>query len=489
MNVKDSMQAVYRPNRIRTVLVANRGEIAVRVIRAAQELGMRAVVVVSDADRDSLAARMADEVVHIGSSHAVKSYLNQEVILAAAQQCGADAIHPGYGFLSENARFAALVEAAGLIFVGPASQVIATMGDKACAREAARRAGVPTVPGSDGIVNSLDEAREIAARIGYPIMIKAAAGGGGRGIRIAYDATQLETVLPLAQREAQAAFCDGGVYLERFVQYARHIEVQVLGDGNDVIHLFERECSLQRLRQKILEEAPSPSLTPKLRAELCDSAVRFAKQVGYRSAGTLEYLFDEVRGEFYFIEMNTRIQVEHPVTEMVTGIDLVRETLRIADGEPLRFTQSDIVLRGAALECRINAEDPMLDFRPSPGKIDELIWPTGPGVRIDSLLYPGYIVPPFYDSLLAKLIVHDESRPAAIARLARALRELHIDGLKTTVSLHRALLADDDVRIGRYHTNFLETWMNAWRTRCEIERAQSADEEVAAGLLSAREVT
>jgi acetyl-CoA carboxylase biotin carboxylase subunit len=463
--------AFYQPQRIRTVLVANRGEIAVRVIRAAHELGMRAVAAVSDADRDSLAARMADEAVHIGSAHAAKSYLNPAAILAAAQQCGADAIHPGYGFLSENSAFAAQVEATGLIFVGPSSTVIATMGDKARARETAQRADVPTVPGSNGIVLSLGEAHEIAARIGYPVMIKAAAGGGGRGIRVAHDALQLDAELPRAQREAQAAFGDGAVYLERFIARARHIEVQVLGDGKDVLHLFERECSLQRRRQKIFEEAPSPSLTPALRETLCASATRLARQVGYRGAGTLEYLFDDTRGEFYFIEMNTRIQVEHPVTEAITGVDLVRETLRIADGEPLRFRQNDIVMRGAALECRINAEDPLQDFRPNPGRIDELVWPTGPGVRIDSMLYQGYIVPPFYDSLLAKLIVSDESRPAALARLERALRELQIGGVKTTALLHRALLADEDVRAGRYHTNFLEAWITGWRAQRSTEAA------------------
>jgi acetyl-CoA carboxylase, biotin carboxylase subunit len=466
-----SATSFYQPQRIRTVLVANRGEIAVRVIRAAHELGMRAVAAVSDADRDSLAARMADEAVHIGPAHAAKSYLNPAAILAAAKQCGADAIHPGYGFLSENAAFAAQVEAAGLIFVGPSSTVIATMGEKARARETAQRADVPTVPGSNGIVLSLGEAREIAARIGYPVMIKAAAGGGGRGIRVACDAAQLDAELPQAQREAQAAFGNGGVYLERFIARARHIEVQVLGDGRDVVHLFERECSLQRRRQKILEEAPSPSLTPALREALCASATRLARQVGYRSAGTLEYLFDDARGEFYFIEMNTRIQVEHPVTEAITGVDLVRETLRIADGEPLRFRQSDIAMRGAALECRINAEDPEQDFRPNPGRIDELVWPTGPGVRVDSMLYQGYTVPPFYDSLLAKLIVSDESRPAALARLDRALRELHIGGVKTTALLHRALLADEDVRAGRYHTNYLEAWMTGWRAQRSVEAA------------------
>ncbi len=454
-----SSEAFYKPRRIRTVLVANRGEIAVRIIRAAQELGMRAAVTVSDADRDSLAARMADVAVPIGSAHAAKSYLNPAAILEAAQQCGADAIHPGYGFLSENAAFAGKVETAGLIFVGPSSSIIAMMGDKARARATAKRAGVPTVPGSEGVLDSLDQARDVAGRIGYPVMIKAAAGGGGRGIRVAHDAAQLDVELPLAQREAQAAFGNAGVYLERFIGRARHIEVQVLGDGKNVVHLFERECSLQRRRQKIFEEAPSPSLTPDLRASLCESATRLAREVGYRSAGTLEYLFDETRGEFYFIEMNTRIQVEHPVTEAITGIDLVRESLRIADGEPLRFEQGDIVMRGAAIECRINAEDPERDFRPSPGRIDELVWPAGPGLRIDSMLYQGYTIPPFYDSLLAKLIVFDESRPAALARLDRALREMKIGGVKTTAPLHQAMLADTDIRAGRYHTNHLEAWM------------------------------
>jgi acetyl-CoA carboxylase biotin carboxylase subunit len=454
-----SSEAFYKPRRIRTVLVANRGEIAVRIIRAAQELGMRAAVTVSDADRDSLAARMADVAVPIGSAHAAKSYLNPAAILEAAQQCGADAIHPGYGFLSENAAFAGKVETAGLIFVGPSSSIIAMMGDKARARATAKRAGVPTVPGSEGVLDSLDQARDVAGLIGYPVMIKAAAGGGGRGIRVAHDAAQLEVELPLAQREAQAAFGNAGVYLERFIGRARHIEVQVLGDGKNVVHLFERECSLQRRRQKIFEEAPSPSLTPDLRASLCESATRLAREVGYRSAGTLEYLFDETRGEFYFIEMNTRIQVEHPVTEAITGIDLVRESLRIADGEPLRFEQGDIVMRGAAIECRINAEDPERDFRPSPGRIDELVWPAGPGVRIDSMLYQGYTIPPFYDSLLAKLVVFDESRPAALARLDRALREMKIGGVKTTAPLHQAMLADTDIRAGRYHTNHLEAWM------------------------------
>src|SRR5476649_1242803 len=399
--------AFYKPQRIRTLLVANRGEIAVRVIRAAQELGMRAAVTVSDADRDSLAARMADQAVPIGSAHAAKSYLNPDAILEAARQCGADAIHPGYGFLSENAAFAEKVENAGLIFVGPSSSIIAMMGDKARARATAQRAGVPTVPGSEGVVDSLEQARDVAVRIGYPVMIKAAAGGGGRGIRVAHDAAQLDVELPLAQREALAAFGNGGVYLERFIGRARHIEVQVLGAGKNVVHLFERECSLQRRRQKIMEEAPSPSLTPELRASLCESATRLAREVGYRSAGTLEYLFDETRGEFYFIEMNTRIQVEHPVTEAITGIDLVKTQLQIAAGEKLPFKQDDIEIRGHALECRINAEDPRT-FAPSPGPIKLWHPPGGPGVRVDSHVYSGYSVPPYYDSLIGKLITHGE---------------------------------------------------------------------------------
>jgi acetyl-CoA carboxylase biotin carboxylase subunit len=374
---------------IRKLLVANRGEIAVRIIRAARELGIRTVQVYSQADDASLAVQLADEAVHIGPPMAAKSYLNVGAILDAAKRTGADAIHPGYGFLAENPGFAEAVAQAGLIFVGPSAEAIRLMGDKVAAREAAAAAGVPTVPGSDGRVDDLDLARSIVERVGFPIMIKAAAGGGGRGIRIAHDLAEFERLMPQASAEAQAAFGDGGLYLERVIERARHIEVQVLGDGARVIHCFERECSLQRRRQKVWEEAPSAVLPEHIRRQLCESAVALAEAVNYRGAGTLEYLYDDASHEFYFIEMNTRIQVEHPVTEFVTGIDLVREMIRIAGGEPLRFAQDDVRLRGHAIEVRINAEDPAKNFMPAPGAISELRVPGGHGVRFDSLLYAG----------------------------------------------------------------------------------------------------
>ena len=446
---------------IRKLLIANRGEIAVRIIRAARELDIATVAVFSEADRDSLAVRMADEAAAIGPAQAAKSYLNADAILAAARSSGADAIHPGYGFLSENAAFASAVEAAGLTFVGPSPEAIRIMGNKSLARETAAKAGVPCVPGSDGVVTGIDAAVASAAKIGYPVMIKASAGGGGRGIRIANDADELTRQIAVAQTEATAAFGDGSVYLERFIRSARHIEVQVLGDGNDAVHCFERECSLQRRRQKILEEAPSPALSPATRARLCESAVQLTKSVRYRGAGTLEYLYDDGSGEFFFIEMNTRIQVEHPITEMITGVDLVREMIRICGGEALRLRQSDIVMRGAAIECRINAEDPERNFMPSPGRITELTLPGGPGVRIDSMLYGGYTVPPYYDSLLAKLIVHAEDRDAAIARMKRALGELRLEGVKSTRALHLALLDDPSFRAAKFDTNFLEPWLAA----------------------------
>ena len=444
---------------IRKLLVANRGEIAVRVIRAARELGIATVAVHSDADTDSLAVRLADQAVHIGPAQAAKSYLNVAAVLDAVAKSGADAVHPGYGFLSENAAFAEAVEAAGLIFVGPTPAAIRVMGNKSLARATAMKAGVPTVPGSDGVVDTVEQAVEIAATIGYPIMIKASAGGGGRGIRVAADADELRQQMMVAQTEAQAAFGDQAVYLERFIHRARHVEVQVLGDGTDVIHCYERECSLQRRRQKILEEAPSPALTPALREQLCASAVMLAKSVRYRGAGTLEYLFDDQSCEFFFIEMNTRIQVEHPLTEMITGVDLVREMIRIAGGEPLRLKQSDISIRGVAIECRINAEDPAKNFFPSPGKVGAVTLPGGPGVRIDSMLFAGYTIPPYYDSLLAKLVVHAEDRPAAIARMRRALGELKVEGPKTTIALHLALMDDPQFQAARFDTNWLEGWL------------------------------
>jgi acetyl-CoA carboxylase biotin carboxylase subunit len=446
---------------IRKLLIANRGEIAVRIIRAAAELGIRTVQAYSQADAESLAVKLADEAVAIGPPQAAKSYLNIPALMEAARSSGADAVHPGYGFLAENADFADAVAAAGLVFVGPDGATIRLMGDKVAARQAAAAAGVPVVPGSDGRVEDLAAARAVIARTGFPVMIKAAAGGGGRGIRIAAGEEEFERFVPQARAEALAAFGDGGLYLEKVIERARHIEVQVLGDGARVIHCFERECSLQRRRQKVWEEAPSPALPPELRQELCASAAALAEAVHYRGAGTLEYLYDEEARAFYFIEMNTRIQVEHPVTEFVTGIDLVREMIRIAGGEKLRFAQDEITLRGHAIEVRINAEDPAKNFAPSPGIVGELRLPGGNGVRFDSLLYPGYAIPPFYDSLLGKLVVWDEDRASALARLARALKELEISGISTTRPLHLALAADDSVRKAQYHTRWLEGWLEA----------------------------
>ena len=445
---------------IRKLLVANRGEIAVRILRAARDLGIATVAVHSDADRDSLHVQIADEAVNIGPPAARKSYLSVPAILKAAAETGADAVHPGYGFLAENADFADAVAAAGLIWVGPSGEAIRLMGDKVSARSAAHAAGVPVVPGSMGRVKDIEEARHILMDTGFPVMIKAAAGGGGRGIRIANDLAEFEAAFPQAAAEALAAFGDGGLYMEKVIARARHIEVQVLGDGRDAIQCFERECSLQRRRQKVWEEAPSRALSPRLRDELCASAVRLARAVNYSGAGTIEYLYDDAADRFYFIEMNTRIQVEHPVTEMITGIDLVAEMLRIAGGEPLRIAQRDVQVRGHAIEVRLNAEDPSRDFAPFPGTIGALRIPGGPGVRFDSMLYAGYTVPPFYDSLLAKLIVHAETREAAIDRLVRALDETRIDGCKTTKPLFLALAADPAVRAGDFHTRWLEGWLD-----------------------------
>jgi acetyl-CoA carboxylase, biotin carboxylase subunit len=443
------------------LLVANRGEIAVRVIRAAKELGLKTVAVFSDADKDSLAVRSADEAIRIGPPQAAKSYLDGEAIIAAARETGAGAIHPGYGFLSENARFADAVAAAGLVFVGPSAETIRIMGDKAAARAAAQAAGVPIVPGTEGEVADLAEALAGARRIGFPVMLKASAGGGGRGIRVAANEAEFEHHFHTAQAEATAAFGSGALYLERFLNRARHIEVQVMGDGERVLHFFERECSLQRRRQKIWEEAPSPALDDATRQALCASAVRLAERVGYRGAGTLEYLYDDETGEFFFIEMNTRIQVEHPITEMITGVDLVREMILVAQGEKLAREQSDVTARGAAIEVRINAEDPDNNFRPSPGRVSALALPGGPGVRVDTMLYPGYAVPPYYDSLLAKIIVHAETRQRALERLRRALDEFAIEGVVTTASLHKRLAQTADVQAGRFDTGFLERLLAA----------------------------
>ncbi|MEM8855911.1 MAG: acetyl-CoA carboxylase biotin carboxylase subunit, partial [Pseudomonadota bacterium] len=441
---------------MKKLLVANRGEIAVRIIRAARERGIGTVAVHSSADAEGLAVHLADEAVEIGPPSAAKSYLAIDNVMEAAKATGADAIHPGYGFLAENAAFARRVADEGLIFVGPDADTISRMGDKVAAREAAKAAGVPTVPGSDGLVADLEAGKAVADEVGYPVIIKAAAGGGGRGIRVAEDRAAFERLFSQASAEAKAAFGDGGLYVEKVVHPARHVEVQILGDGSSAIHLFERECSLQRRRQKVWEEAPSAVLDTAVRDKLCASAVRLAEAVNYKGAGTLEYLYDEASGAFYFIEMNTRIQVEHPVTEMMTGVDLVGEMLAIASGTPLRFAQEDITQNGHAIEVRINAEDPANSFMPSPGKVAALRVPGGPGVRWDSMLYQGYEIPPFYDSLLGKLVVWGEDRAHALDRLAGALKELHVDGLKTTVPLFTALLKVPEVRRGEAHITWLE---------------------------------
>jgi len=440
---------------VQKVLVANRGEIALRAIRACRELGLASVAVFSTADQDALHVRRADEAVCIGPPHARESYLNITVILQAARQAGADAIYPGYGFLAENPVFAAACRDEELTFVGPSPDAIEAMGDKAEARLVAASAGVPTIPGTEGRA-SLDEALEVAAEIGYPVMVKAAAGGGGRGIRTARNESELGELVVQAAMEAGAAFGDDALYVEKLLVDARHVEVQVLGDSHGgLIHLFERECSLQRRRQKLLEESPSPALDAQTRAAMADAALRVARAAGYENAGTVEFLLDR-DGAFYFIEMNTRIQVEHPVTEMVTGVDLVKEQLRIAAGEPVGVSQEELVLSGAAIEVRINAEDPERSFLPSPGQITALELPGGPGTRVDTAAYAGYHVPPFYDSLIAKLICWGRDRAEALARTRRALEEFRVEGIHTTIPFHLDLLADEAVQAGDYHVEFLE---------------------------------
>jgi len=444
---------------IKSILIANRGEIAVRIIRAAKELGIRTIQVYSDADSDALAVKMADEAVNIGPPQAAKSYLNADAILTAAKATGADAIHPGYGFFSENADFADAVKNAGMTFIGPDAETIRVMGDKVAARKTAAAAGVPTVPGSPGRIDDMEEARDIAVQTGFPVMIKAAAGGGGRGIRIVANLEEFDQMAPQASAEAQAAFGDGGLYIEKVIEGARHIEVQVLGDGERAVHFFERDCSLQRRRQKVWEEAPASALKEEVRQNLCLSAVSLAEAVQYRGAGTVEYLYDEVTGEYYFIEMNTRIQVEHPVTEMITGVDLMREMISVAGGERLSVEQKDILIRGHAIEVRLNAEDAAQNFMPHPGTVSGLTIPGGPGVRFDGSIYAGYSIPPYYDSLLGKLLVWDETRGQAIDRLKRALDELQIDGVKTTKPLFQVLTTVDDVRNGAFDTSWLENWL------------------------------
>lgn len=438
------------------ILIANRGEIAVRVIRACKEMGIATVGVYSEADRNSLHVRLADEAICIGRAPSKDSYLNIPAIVSAVEITNVDAIHPGYGFLSENAHFVEICREHNVIFIGPSPDAIRRMGDKAVARETMKNAGVPVIPGSEGTVANETQAVKIAESIGYPVLIKASAGGGGKGMRIAHNQENLLTGFRAAQAEAQAAFGNNEVYIERFLDDARHIEVQVLADRHgNTLHLGERECSIQRRYQKLIEETPSPALTEVMRKRMCKAAVLAAKAANYEGAGTIEFILDG-RGEFYFMEMNTRIQVEHPITEMVTGVDLVKEQIRVAAGERLVLSQKDIQATGHAIECRINAEDPSNGFMPSPGTINRLCCPGGPGVRVDTHVYQDYTIPTYYDSLIAKLIAHDESRATCIARMQRALREFAVEGIKTTIPFHQRVLAHECFAMGRYSTKFVE---------------------------------
>jgi acetyl-CoA carboxylase biotin carboxylase subunit len=441
------------------LLIANRGEIALRILRSCRELGIATVAVHSTVDRNALHVQLADEAVCVGEAPSSKSYLNIPNILAAATSRHADAIHPGYGFLAENDGFAEICAAHGITFVGPSPESIRAMGDKSTAKATMQRVGVPTIPGSEGLLANPEEASRLAEQMGYPVMIKATAGGGGRGMRLVTAASQLENLFKAAQGEAEAAFGNPGLYMEKFIDRPRHVEVQVLADRHgNVIHLGERDCSIQRRHQKLLEEAPSPGLDPALRQRMGDAAVAAARSIGYEGAGTVEFLVDRT-GNFYFMEMNTRIQVEHPVTEMVTGVDLIAEQLRIAGGEPISFRQEEVRLTGHAIECRINAEDPRHNFRPAPGKITGWLPPGGPGVRVDSHVYTGYEIPPFYDSLIGKLIVWGIDRDAALKRMRRALSECAITGIPTTIEFHLALLDRPEFQRGEVYTKFVEQEM------------------------------
>ena len=456
---------------MRKVLVANRGEIALRVMRACRELGIETVAVHSTADAEALHVKFADESVCIGEPLAAASYLNVPRLVAATEITGADAVHPGYGFLAENAEFAEIVGSCDIKWIGPAPGIITRMGDKDRARRTAVEAGVPVVPGSDGICATVEDAARVAAEIGYPVMLKAVAGGGGKGMRPAMNETELRRAFPMASAEAAAAFRNGSLYVEKLILRPRHVEIQVLADEHgNVVHLGERDCSVQRRHQKLIEESPSPAVDDALRKRMGDAAVTLCHHVGYTSAGTVEFLLDQ-DGSFYFMEMNTRIQVEHPVTEMVTGIDLVKEQLRVAAGERLSFSQSDVQLRGHAIECRINAEDPRRDFAPSPGRITMFHPPGGPGVRLDTHIYSDYVVGPHYDSLLAKLICHGVDRTEAIARMHRALGEIVVEGLPTSIDLHRAVLTDPVFVRGEATTRYLDDRMGDLETQLAAESA------------------
>jgi len=441
--------------RFRKILIANRGEIACRIIWTCKEMGIGTVAVHSEADRDSLHVRFADEAICIGPAPSAQSYLNIPSVIAAAEITNVDAIHPGYGFLAESSYFAEICEACNIKFIGPRPEVIRTMGDKVEARRAMKEAGLPILPGSPEPLKSEDEALAIAREIGFPVIVKAAAGGGGRGMRVVRTEEELGPAMGTAANEAAAAFKNGDIYIERYIERPRHVEIQVLADEHgNCIHLGERDCSIQRRHQKLLEESPSPALSPELRAEMGRAAVGACQRVGYSNAGTIEFLLDE-DGRFYFMEMNTRIQVEHPVTEMVTLADMVRNQIRVAEGEPLGYTQADVIIVGHAIECRINAEDPVT-FVPSPGLITACNLPGGPGVRVDTAVYPGYFVPPFYDSMVAKLIVHARTRDLAIARMRRALGAMVIEGIKTTIPLQLKIMDDPQFCSGEYSTKFME---------------------------------
>ena len=451
------MDSSLRP--IRKLVIANRGEIAVRVQRACRELGIETVQVYSEADRDSLAVQLADQAVCIGPAASSKSYLRPELMVHVAQSLQADAIHPGYGFLSENAAFADLCEQHGIGFVGPPGRVIALMGDKASARAMAVEAGVPVTPGSSGTVATAGAATQVAATLGYPVILKAVAGGGGRGMRVVEREADLAAHFESATREAQAAFGDGTMYVEKYLTNIRHVEIQILADAQEVLHLGERDCSSQRRNQKLVEESPSPGLSESLRSRMGEAAVRLCRHVGYRNAGTIECIVDPAAGEFYFMEMNTRVQVEHPVTECVTGVDIVKEQIRIAEGHRLSLRQEDVRLSGHSIECRINAEDPARNFMPQPGVLGRVVFPGGPGIRVDSHVYSGYRVPPNYDSLIAKIIAWGRDRSEAIARMQRALGELRIEGVPTTAAFLSRLLASDAFVGGAMHTRYVEQFI------------------------------
>ncbi|MEX2114227.1 MAG: acetyl-CoA carboxylase biotin carboxylase subunit [Pirellulales bacterium] len=438
------------------ILVANRGEIALRIIRACRELGVETVAIFSEADRGSAYLDLADEAYCVGPAKGADSYRKIDRVISAAEIGNVQAIHPGYGFLSENAHFNEVCRSCKIDFIGPTPEAMARLGDKNTARKLARDAQVPVVPGSDGLINDETDAVRIAHEIGFPVLVKASAGGGGRGMRVALNDLALKTALQQARTEAEAAFGDGSIYLEKYVEHPRHVEVQILADHHgNVVHLWERDCSTQRRHQKLIEESPSSILTQETRVAMCESAVRLIRAAGYTNAGTVEFIVD-AQGNFYFIEVNARIQVEHPVTEMVTGIDLIKWQIRIASGEPLSFTQDEVVSRGAAIECRINAEDPKRGFQPSPGKIESIIVPGGFGVRFDSHVHAGYVVSPHYDSMIGKLIVHQPTRREAIECMQRALAELRVEGIKTTVPLHREILSHAAFVEGRIDTTFVE---------------------------------